>query len=93
MDACVTTISEIPLFSMVMTSLDFALVICGERFYFKESVFEASHKSHNNPVPGFAFCFPRLHSVVKFTSWALLTNFRCKKGYEGGRNLRQDCLE
>ena len=31
------------------------------------------------------------HIVVKFQSWALFTNFRCKKGNEGGRYLRQDC--
>ena len=32
------------------------------------------------------------HSVVKFQSWALFINLSCKKGNEGGHDLRKDCL-
>ena len=37
--------------------------------------------------------FEANHSMVYFLSWALFTNFRCKKGNEGGRDLREDCRE
>ena len=35
----------------------------------------------------------KTHSVVKFQSWVLFTNFKCKKGYEGGQDLRKECRE
>ena len=37
--------------------------------------------------------FRTIHSVEKFQSWAPFTNFRCKKGNEGGQDLREDCSE
>ena len=33
------------------------------------------------------------HSVVKFQSWALFTNFKSKNWNEVGRDLREDCYE
>ena len=33
------------------------------------------------------------HSVVKFQSWALFTNFKSKNFNEVGRDLREDCCE
>ena len=59
--------------------LSYDTVKIGSKVYFN------SYWYRIKMILSFKLVFPS-HSVVKFQSWALFTNFKCKKGNEGGRD-------
>ena len=66
----------------------------GPKVKTKQSVLsEKSTSTNGGSISNLAPEITNLHSVVKFQSWALFTNFKSNNWNEVGRDLREDCCE